>query len=46
MRLNKNNTSQWHTVAGLGSRILLINFFALEENHGGHVNSALKICQS
>ena len=33
-----------HTVEGLGSRILLISFFALEENHGGHVNSALNIC--
>jgi len=28
-------------VAGFGSSILLISFFALEENHGGHVNSAL-----
>jgi hypothetical protein len=32
------------TVEGLGSRILLISFFALEENHGGHVKSALNIC--
>lgn len=32
-------------MAGLGSRILLISFFALEENHGGDMNSALKICQ-
>ena len=32
------------TVNGLGSRILLINFFALEENHGGQLKSALNIC--
>lgn len=35
---------QWHTVEGLGSRILLISFFAFEENHGGNVKSALNIC--
>ena len=35
-----------YTVAGLGSRILLINFLALAENQGGHVNSALNICLS
>lgn len=35
-----------HTLAGSGSRILLISFFALEENHGGQVNSALNICHS
>lgn len=39
----KQEISQ-HTVRGLGSRILLISFFALEENHGGQVKSALKIC--
>lgn len=33
-----------HTVTGLGSKILLINFLALEENHGGQVKSALNIC--
>ena len=44
--LNQNNTSQRHTVAGLGSRILLISFFALVENHGGQVKSALIICAS
>ena len=32
------------TVNGLGSRILLINFFAFEENHGGQLKSALNIC--
>lgn len=34
------------TVAGLGSRIFLISFFALEENQGGHVKSALNICNN
>lgn len=39
----KQEISQ-RTVAGLGSRILLISFFALVENQGGQVKSALNIC--
>ena len=31
------------TVSGLGSKILLISFFALEDNQGGNVKSALNI---
>jgi hypothetical protein len=33
-----------HTVLGLGSRIFLMNFFALVENQDGQLKSALKTC--
>lgn len=44
MGQNQGRDARQLTVIGLGSRILLINFFALEENQGGHEKSALFIC--
>lgn len=43
IKLTMNGTVKVLTVAGLGSRILLISLFALGEKNEGHVKSALNI---
>lgn len=43
--LRQTQIKNQHTVTGLGSRILLISFFALVENQGANENSALYICK-